>query len=586
MGRQVLGRYRLGPVLGRGGAATVYRAHDVTTGEDVAVKEIPLDGEMARRAGAEVRAAGRLSHPAIVELLDFGEDDHACYLISELVVGDSLSAHRRAGTLTDAHYLSIVADVLDGLDHAHRSGVTHRDVKPANILVDRGGRGRLTDFGIARIAGEAGLTMTGGLIGTVSYMAPEQARGEEAGPASDVYSACIVLYEGLAGRNPQAGANAADSLRRVSEGDVPSIASYRQDLPRELCDAIDAGLHPDPRRRPHPDQLADAFRDHVHGAPRAVARTPSHRHEDRLEDDPVVVRRDVTAAPPVMPLAAPGPAPIGWTTRILPALAFAAVIAAAVDRWTDRPPSMVAVIALAAGALFTVAPWLTGVAAAVVGCAYLAREAPALALMVSATALILIAPVRRRGRLLALPAIAPVAAGLGVAPVIAFAAGLVRGWAYRTWAAVSSFLCILLWQLVAGADPAVDGGRVGAAWPDLVDVRSPLDVVSTLGTAMGDHPSVVATSAVMAGGVFLVPGLMRLRRGVPRMLGIITWLTVLVIAVRVTGGSVENAIGAFLPGGILVAVGAAMPLERFRRGPDRRGTTTLRPNQVERQPAS
>ncbi len=583
MGRKVLGRYHLGPVLGRGGAATVYRGHDAATGEAVAVKEIPLDGEMARRAGAEVRAAGRLSHPAIVELLDFGEDDHACYLISELVTGDSLSAHRRADTLSDAHYLSIVADVLDGLDHAHRAGVVHRDVKPANILVDEAGRGRLTDFGIARIAGEAGLTLTGGLIGTVSYMAPEQARGGEAGPASDVYSACIVLYEGLAGQNPQAGANPADSLRRVAEGSVPPIASVRRDLPRDLCAAIDAGLDPDPRRRPHADRLAEAFREHVHGAPQP-SRRRARQAPPVADPAPAHVAHELPYATP--DVAAPERRPVPWVARIVPALAFAAAVGAGVDRFTDEPTSIAVGVALGAAALFTVVPWLTGLAAAVIGCALLAREAPALALLVTAALLVVIAPVRSRGRLLAIPAVAPLIAGLGLTPVIAFTTGLVRGWVWRTWAAVTGFFGILIWQITAGADPAIDGGRVGGVWPDLTDVRSPLTVVTVIGDALADHPSVVATAAVMTGAAFLVPGLMRLRRGVPRTVGIVMWLVVLVIAVRATGGSVENAIGAFLPGGILVAVGAALPLERFRRGPDRRGTAALRANQVERQPAS
>ncbi len=584
MGRQVLGRYRLGPVLGRGGAATVYRAHDATADETVAVKEIPLDGEMARRAGAEVRAAGRLSHPAIVELLDFGEDDHACYLISELVDGQSLSAHRRADTLGDAHYLSIVADVLDGLDHAHRAGVTHRDVKPANILVDQRGRGRLTDFGIARIAGEAGLTMTGGLIGTVSYMAPEQARGGEAGPASDVYSACLVLYEGLAGHNPQAGSNPADSLRRVANGDVPPLAAVRRDLPSDLCAAIDAGLDPDPRRRPHADRLAEVFRGHVHGAPRPSSRRRA-RNVPPADAHPEPLRAVHEPPDPVAAPTADRP-PVPWIARIIPALVFGVTVGIGADRFTDAPISLVAGVGLGAGALFAVFPWLTGLLVAAGGCVLLGREAPAFALLVGATLLVMIAPIRSRGRLLALPLAAPLIAGLGLTPVVAFAAGLVRGWMWRAWAAVTSFLAIVVWQLAAGADPGMDGGRVSGAWADIDGVRSPLAVVTTLGRTLGDHPSILATGAVMTVAVFLVPGLMRLRRGVPRTIGIMMWLIVLVIAVRVTGGSVENAIGAFLPGGILVAVGAAMPLERFRRGPDRRGTATLRANPVERQPAS
>lgn len=234
--RLVLGRYRIGGLLGRGGASQVHRAHDVQTGQDVAVKEIPIHVEMARRAGAEVRAASRLSHPGIVRLLDFGEDNAACYLVSELVEGASLADRSREGW-TAAHpgaLIAIVSDVLDGLAHAHERGVTHRDVKPANILVDRSGRGRLGDFGIARIAGEAGLTTIGGLVGTVSYMAPEQARGDETGPAADVYSACLVLYEGLAGHNPLVGPSPGETLRRAAGGRIPPLAQARPDLPVTL----------------------------------------------------------------------------------------------------------------------------------------------------------------------------------------------------------------------------------------------------------------------------------------------------------------------------------------------------------------
>lgn len=588
MGRRILGRYRLGAIIGRGGAATVYRAVDERTGEEVAVKEIPLDGEMAHRAGAEVRAAGRLTHPAIVELIDFGEDDHACYLISELVIGNSLSAHRKAGTLSDAHYLSIMADILEGLDHAHATGVVHRDVKPANILVDRDGRGRLTDFGIARILGEVGLTMTGAIIGTVSYMAPEQARGSEADPQSDIYSACIVLYEGLVGRNPQAGANPAESLVRVAHHEVPRIADARPDLPRDLCDAIDAGLDPDPRRRPDPRMLAAIFRAHAHGrpAPRAARVEPTRRPApvDPRMERPEPVSPTPASAPDYPSETAP-PA-IAWAARAVPAILFAIAVGVGIARWSDQPTSLVALGAAAAGAVFLVAPWLAGLAAAIVGCGLLAREAPAFALLVSASALVLIAPVRGRGRLLALPAIGPVAAGLGITPVMAFAAGLVRGWAWRTWAAISTFLGILVWQITVGADPSIDGGPLGGIWPELTEERSPLAVVTSFADAVAEAPSVVTSAAIMAAGVFFVPGLMRFRRGIPRTVGIVLWIALLVVAVRVTGGSAENAIGAFLPGGILVAVGAALPLERLRRGPDRRGTATLRANRGERLPAS
>ncbi len=570
MGGAVLGRYRLGSILGRGGAATVYRGRDETTGDDVAVKEIPIGMEMARRAGAEVRAACRLEHPAVVRLLDFGEDDHACYLVSELVEGDALSTHITAGTLSARQTISAVADVLDGLAHAHERGVTHRDVKPANILIERDGRGRLTDFGIARIQGEAGLTMTGGLIGTVSYMAPEQARGAEAGPASDVYSACIVLYEGLTGVNPQAGANTADTLRRVADGRVPPIAGRRGDLPRDVCRAIDAGLHPDPRRRPDPAALAAVLRQEGRNAPRTATATAGSRHGEWVRSG---------EGGRSMPSA---------LVRLAPAAVAGGVAAVVAERWwgAELGAGLVAAIGLGVAGLFAMLPWLTTVAALMAGGVLVAREAPATALLLGAVALVMVAPIRSHGRLAVIPAAAPILAGLGVAPVVALAAGLVRGWFWRIWAAVSSLVAVLLWQVIVGADPAVDGGRLTGVWADLKGERSPLAVVEHVGAPLAERPAVAVTAGLLAAGALLIPVVLRLRRGIPRVLGVFVWLVALVVAVGVAGGSVENAIGAFLPGGILVAVAAAAPLQRFRRGADRRATVTLRSNAVERLPAS
>ena len=219
--RTVLGRYVLGPTIGRGATAVVRRARDRVTGDDVAVKSVPADLDLAPRVKAEVRAAQRLDHPGVVALLDWGEDDESLHLVWELVDGPSLLEVLRAPRGLDAtEVVRIGAEVLSALGHAHRAGVVHRDVKPANILIGSRGRAKLSDFGVARLSGEAGLTLTGSVVGTVAYMAPEQARGEPAGPASDVYSACLVVYEGLTGSNP------------VS---APSPRSPRGGRPRARC---------------------------------------------------------------------------------------------------------------------------------------------------------------------------------------------------------------------------------------------------------------------------------------------------------------------------------------------------------------
>src|SRR5262249_56409004 len=139
-----------------------------------------------------------------------------CTVVGGLGGGPNRGEVRGAegGAAAPAALAGVTADVLEGLDHAHRRRIVHRDVKPANVLVDRDGRGRLADFGVARIAGEAGVTATGGLVGTVAYMAPEQASGDPGGPPADVYAACLVLYEGFTRREPVSGGRASQTLPR------------------------------------------------------------------------------------------------------------------------------------------------------------------------------------------------------------------------------------------------------------------------------------------------------------------------------------------------------------------------------------
>ncbi len=553
--RLVLGRYRIGAVLGRGGASQVHRAHDVQTGHDVAVKEIPIDVEMARRAGAEVRAACRLSHPGIVRLLDFGEDDSACYLVSELVEGASLADRSREGWSAShpAALIDVVADVLDGLAHAHERGVTHRDVKPANILVDRSGRGRLTDFGIARIAGEAGLTTTGGLVGTVSYMAPEQARGDQTGPAADVYSACLVLYEGLAGHNPLVGPSPGETLRRAAGGHIPSLALARPDLPTPLCRAIDSGLASDPRTRPEPEWLARTLRAQTRSLDGVGA--PPHRFAGKLAT---------------------------WAN----AAGGATLVGVLLHHGTRLHPGTIGAAAVVAAIAFALRPWAAALIGLIGATVALGMHSPGLAMLVGALGLVALAPLRGNGRLVVLPAAAPVLAAIGVAPVYAAMAGAVRGWRWRIWAALTGLGGTLIWQAVAGADPAVDGGRLTGVWADIDGVASPFAVVRRVAEPLQNRPAVVIAAGVLALASLAMPVIVRLRRGVPRALGVAVWIAALIVGVRGGGGSVESAMGAFIPGGILVAAWAAGPWRRLRFGADRRRTVTLRSSTVERLPAA
>lgn len=554
--RLVLGRYRLGPVIGRGGASSVHRADDVHTGQQVAVKEIPVEMEMARRAGAEVRAASRLSHPSIVRLLDFGEDRSSCYLVSELVEGASLAERRRDGTGADSAVglVGIVADIFDGLAHAHERGVTHRDVKPANILVDRSGRGRLADFGIARIAGEAGLTSAGGLVGTVSYMAPEQARGEDAGPAADVFSASLVLYEGLTGVNPIVGDSPGETLRRAAGMRIAPLGQVRPDLPAALCQAVDAGLGPDPRRRPDPAWMARTLRAQI---PAVGALRP--RRGGRF--------------------ARVGP-------QVATAACGAAVAAVVLHQVSDLGPGEIAAAAAGAGAAAAFLPWHAALLAWLGSMAVLGSHSPGAALVLGSLGLVAIAPIRRRGRLALLPAAAPILAALGLAPLYAAMAGSVRGWRWRIWAALTGVAATVAWQVVAGAEPGLDGGRIGGTWADLDGVVSPVTVLERLTEPVRARPAIGAAALLLAAASLIFPLVMRLPRGLPRGAGAAVWTAGLIVGMGALGGSIESAAGAFLPAGILVVAWTAVPWPRQRRTTDRQATVTLRGSTVERLPAA
>src|SRR5919199_861636 len=207
MERVLNGRYRVGPKIGAGGMAVVYRGYDALLGRGVAIKvlreQYAADPHALARFEREAQAVAALTHPNIINIHDVGVDCGAHYFVMELIDGPNLKGGVRArGALPVDETVAIMLQVLAGLGYAHARALVHRDVKPQNIMLLPDGTAKVTDFGIAKGLSDSTLTEAGSGMGTVHYISPEQARGEPATPASDLYSAGVTLYELLTGRLP------------------------------------------------------------------------------------------------------------------------------------------------------------------------------------------------------------------------------------------------------------------------------------------------------------------------------------------------------------------------------------------------
>jgi eukaryotic-like serine/threonine-protein kinase len=266
VGSLVLNRFLIERRIGSGGFGVVYEAWDGRLERPVAVKAIEQRGEAGRRVLREAQAAARLNHPGIVTLYELGEEDGNALLVTELVEGSTLARLAGAGELSDREIGEIGADLCEALDHAHTRGVVHRDIKPQNVQVidDSEPRAKLMDFGVAHLADDAPLTAIGDVVGTLAYMAPEQAEGKPAGPEADVYSLALTLYECWSGENPHRRASPAATARAIGDRARP-LHRLRPDLPRELTATIDACLSPRPRHRLSLEELGTAIEDGLDG---------------------------------------------------------------------------------------------------------------------------------------------------------------------------------------------------------------------------------------------------------------------------------------------------------------------------------
>jgi hypothetical protein len=543
----VLDRYRLVRRLGGGGFGVVWLAHDLKLDRTVAVKRIPApDADTARRAQREAVAAARLQHPAIVALHEAGSDEENVYLVSELVRGATFARLLEEGALSDRDVVEIGVALCDALAHAHQRGVIHRDVKPLNILIPDaveqahppGAPAKLTDFGVARIAGDDALTRTGDVVGTLAYMAPEQAEGAEVGAEADLYALALCLYEGFAGVNPVRARGAGATARRVGQR-LPPLGRLRRDLPLELCEALDLAVWPHPEDR---GTIADL----------RAALTAALQ---RVDDEPGTI-----AGGPLEPLApvagwAGTDSRTGLAERAAAGL-LAAGLAAAALRWAAPAPPVAPLSGALATAIAVLAlPRLAWLALAAAITVWVAEGAQADRAWLLAAAALPVPLLLRRAPSPAwsLPAVAPL---LGLATV-------------------------------AGAFPALTGriarplhraalGALGAWW--LLLAEALLDRRLALGppraaTAGGwDAVTAVATSPALAlAGVWavaavLLPYLVRGRLITVDVVAATAWAAGLAVATQgAMGGAPRGLVLGAIASGVLAIVVRASPTVRESR---------------------
>jgi serine/threonine protein kinase len=248
------GRYTLLAVLGTGGMATVWRARDEVLGRDVAVKVLnpqhAADAAFVERFEGEARHAAAVSHPRLVTVFDCGVESGTPFIVMELAAGRTLrQVLDEAGMLPPGQAVAIAAAVCEGLEAAHAAGLVHRDITPANIVLN-GGEVKVLDFGIARADGTRAATAAGSVVGTVAYLSPEQASGRPADPRSDLYSLGCVLFEMLTGRPPFTADSAVGLAYRQVHDDPGPPSAWRPGLPAELDQVTARLLAKDPSSRP------------------------------------------------------------------------------------------------------------------------------------------------------------------------------------------------------------------------------------------------------------------------------------------------------------------------------------------------
>ena len=318
---QVAGRYVIVSRLGAGGMSTVFKANDTVLERPVAVKllaeHLADDEAFVYRFRREALSAAKLQHPNIVQVFDSGQDPDSGrhYIVMEYVDGPSCAdLLRERRELDIEHTVRAIRDACHGLDYAHRAGVIHRDVKPGNLLqAQETWITKLADFGIAKAAEQTRITQVGSILGTAAYLSPEQARGDEAGPASDIYSLGVCAYQFLTGRLPHEYASLTELALKQQQDPVRPVREYRPEVPAALDQAVRLSLDPDPGYRyASALDMADGLEAGLHGESTDVTRALTQEEGQevtRALDDTAATRAmaatrvepPITARPPAQP---------------------------------------------------------------------------------------------------------------------------------------------------------------------------------------------------------------------------------------------------------------------------------------------
>ena len=253
-GQIINGRYEIIKSIGEGGMANVYLAQDKILNRKVAIKvlrgDLANDDKFIRRFQREAIAASSLSHPAIVEMYDVGEDNGVYYIVMEYVEGRTLKQLlKKRGNLTIPEVIDIMLQLTDGIAHAHDSYIIHRDLKPQNIMISDDGAIKITDFGIAMALNSTQLTQTNSVMGSVHYLPPEQASGKGSSTKSDIYSMGILMFELLTGKLPFKGDNAVEIALKHMKDQVPSIRKINPEIPQSIENIIIKATAKNPNNR-------------------------------------------------------------------------------------------------------------------------------------------------------------------------------------------------------------------------------------------------------------------------------------------------------------------------------------------------